>query len=154
MSSNIETLRELVSCPREFHLYKNSPHPGLARTRAPDTFRDLHVSLDTIEGFVSHTVTEDTRRIFTPRDGAKVGKVDASFFTNASIIEAIEKPLERGIIIKVCFQDRVTGDIVLVTAHAFVPDTSHIPSVKDGWYILKCDMIAPGRFWNAIKARL
>ena len=103
---------------------------------------------------MSHTVTEDTRRIFTPRDGAKVGKVDASFFTNASIIEAIEKPLERGIIIKVCFQDRVTDDIVLVTAHAFVPDTSHIPSAKDGWYILKCDMIAPGRFWNAIKARL
>jgi len=150
----METLRELISRRNEFHLFKNSVRTGLVRIRAADIFLDLHVPADSAEEYEPHDVTEDTRQIFTPRDGVKIGTVNGDFFTNVRIVEIIQKSVEHGLSVKACFQHRVSGDIVLVTAHNYVPVEQHVPSVKDGWFILTCDMIAPGHFWNAIKLRL
>jgi len=148
-----EILREVVSRPNEFHLFLNSVRPGLARERTYDAFRTLSVPNTNMVGYVPAPINAETLNRITPKD-RKIGSVSPSFFGNVRLVYAITKSHGGHHIIKAVLQNRESKHIVILTAHDYVSAESHVPAVATGWYVLNCDMIAPGGFWEAAKLSL
>ena len=90
----------------------------------------------------------------TPKDG-HVGTVSPAFFENVRVLHAITGVKNGYTNIKVALQNRTTKKVVLLTSHNSVPtDYKHVPAIADGWYVLNCDMVAYGGFWEGVKLSL
>jgi hypothetical protein len=58
-------------------------------------------------------------------------------------------------VIKVCLQHPVTAKVLFLSASNRLTATEKdVPAREEGWYVYRANALAPGRFWNNVKARL
>lgn len=151
-------LRELKSCPNEYHIFENSVRPGIARSRDASVFLSLEVpNNDDRLGYTFCELNNELLKILTPKNG-KIGKENLGQWNDWRIVTAI-KGLQRDdisfTVYKVAIQHRATNKVLLYTVSNWADSQNKkTPSMEDGWFILHCDMIAPACFWSDIRSRL
>jgi len=58
-------------------------------------------------------------------------------------------------VIKVCLQHPVTTKVLFLSAsNRLIPTEKDVPAREEGWHVYRSNALAPGRFWNNVKARL
>ena len=130
---------------------------GAAHARPSEMFRTLVVPNDDAEGYVPCSPTAKLLDRLTPIIGF-IGKRSEDARFNSGEWRLVYccggKAGMTGSNIKAALQHRTTGAVRLATACDYVPTERHTPSVDAGWFVLHCDLAAPGMFWTALKHAL
>ena len=152
-------LRPLKMYPGEFHVATGGQvRPRRVCRRTPAAVLALEVPMDSTVGFTFDMPTEGVDAILPrllPLSGT-LGTVPATFLSVCRLVAMAEVIRADGRhVMKACFQHPVTNEVVFISAcNNYIGKEARVPAREEGWFICTADMIAPGRFWNIVKARL
>lgn len=153
-----EILRELIRYPNEYHLYQTDSHfymTGKARLRDSSNFLDLDIPQNGERlDWGPSAVNDELWQILTPRDG-RIGNVEFGHTNQWRLVTVFNTVRGGHITYKVALVHRQLNKVLLYTVCNFAEAVeAKVPSSRDGWFVLQCDMIASAAFWADLKARL
>lgn len=138
--------------PNEYHLYNGCYFTGPVRKRSPNIFLNLLIPNTHTMGYIFADTTDLFDQVLPLNDDLL--NISREFLTNSRVVSVLQKTVNSRTTKKVCLQNRLSNEVVLLTIVDFVPDERYVKSAMEGWYIYCADMIAPCAFYNDIKQRL
>lgn len=158
MTSFVPNLRPMEMYDgNEYHFQdRDINRAGEARLRDPSFLQGIEVPENTNQqDWVPCTLTEEIKRILTPRDG-KVSHVSFGSWENWRVLTLIKRSRPNETThYKVAIQQKDTNKVLLYFAsnHA-QSENKKYPSVLDGWFVFHSDVVAPTIFWSDLQSRL